>query len=139
MSSVTSSSMPEQPNQLPPIPTDMNQTAPPVPVLSPVAPARKPNLSLWLTGLLVALVGSLAVIYLTSPSKNQNKPVLTPGTTPAVVTMTPLRTLSPIASQSAFLLLQQSVASLSASLTTYAVEDPGLSPPVLDLPLGFAN
>lgn len=52
-------------------------------------------------------------------------------------TPTPVRILSEIASQSAFTTLLQTHASFSASLTATSLDDPSLSPPVLDLPLGF--
>lgn len=52
-------------------------------------------------------------------------------------TPTPVRVLSGIATQSAFMALQQSQASLSAGLAGTNLDDPSLSPPVLDLPLGF--
>lgn len=58
----------------------------------------------------------------------------TPTHTPSP---TPLRQLSQLASQSGFLSLEQEVASLSAKINSYSVQDPSLSPPELTLPLGF--
>jgi cytoskeletal protein RodZ len=48
-----------------------------------------------------------------------------------------VRQESTIASQSAFLSTQQSVASLAASLSTLTITDTILNPPVVELPLGF--
>lgn len=57
-----------------------------------------------------------------------------PSTAPVI-----LRTASPIASQSAFLELDMAINSLNAAITGYVVQDLTLTPPVLDLKLGFTN
>lgn len=67
------------------------------------------------------------------------QPTTAPSPQTLQPTPTPERHLSLIATQSAFLQLQSNVASLSASIQNVIVSDPILSPPVLDLPLGFSN
>lgn len=54
-------------------------------------------------------------------------------------TPTPVRILSTIATQSAFINFENTIASLSSQLNNYVVDDPSLSPPVLDLPLGYTR
>lgn len=61
-------------------------------------------------------------------------PNVAPSSSPAI-----LRTPSAIASQSAFLELDAAINSLNAGITGYVVQDLTLSPPVLDLKLGFTN
>lgn len=50
-----------------------------------------------------------------------------------------VRQESAIATQSAFLNAVQSVASLSASLSTLTITDTILNPPAIELPLGFSD
>lgn len=62
--------------------------------------------------------------------------VVTPTPAP---TPTPVRFPSNIATLSAFLALEEKTASLSAAVAGYVVEDPSLTPPVLELPLGLTQ
>ena len=84
----------------------------------------------------IFLIGSLIVAG--TKSTTPTPLVLTPTPT-TIPTPTPQRTPSAIASQSAFQLLDASVQSLANDLSTLTIQDPSLSPPVLDLPLGFSN
>jgi len=68
----------------------------------------------------------------------QIKPSASVTTNPIGTQPTPSnREQSIIASQSAFLNAQQSVASLSASISTLTITDTILNPPAIELPLGF--
>jgi hypothetical protein len=44
-----------------------------------------------------------------------------------------------VASQAAFLRLNEAVQTMSAAIGSYNTQDPTLSPPVLELPLGFST
>lgn len=101
----------------------------------PVEPAPA-NRRLWIIAGAVTVACILALLLiknlLTAPKP---EPIhIPPSPTP---TPTPIRILSAVATQSAFLALEQAQASLSASLAGTNLDDPSLSPPVLDLPLGL--
>ncbi|MBI3342897.1 hypothetical protein HY032_01955 [Candidatus Gottesmanbacteria bacterium] len=86
----------------------------------------------------VIIIG-LIVLYgvrtmLSTPNDAPVQVVETPTPSP-----TPIRVLSNIASQSAFVSLEQARTSLSGSLDGTNLDDPSLSPPVMDIPLGFAR
>ena len=109
--------------------------APNAPV--PQVPQPKPVFPLWGAALIAILIGGGVLLTWRSFQQNEGFPAV-PTPTPTVVpTPTPIRTLSALASQSAFLSLATNVASLSTQLRNFVTEDPSLSPPVLDLPLGF--
>ncbi len=103
----------------------------------PVATAKTAQKPLVIAGVIVLLVGTIG-LFIYKNLQKPPKPVLVVQTQPTP-TPTPTRIFSPLATQSAFLKLQSTVASLSAQLNNYVVDDPSLSPPVLDLPLGFAQ
>ncbi len=118
--------------------TTVNQPPMPPPVTGP-APAPRPNLNLWPIAAVVVVAGIFILIALTATTairgrQSQQSPAATLMPTP-----TPIRNFSPLATQSAFLQLVAGAASLSASLNNYSPQDPSLSPPTLDLPLGFQN
>ncbi len=114
------------------------------PVITPIAPpplveepkprrlakARIAGISI---GLIILVV--VAAITIQMSQKNQVATTLTPQ--PTIPTPTPIRILSKIATESAFMNLETSVASLSAVMAGYPISDPSLKPPVLDLKLGF--
>ncbi|KKU82365.1 hypothetical protein A2973_01065 [Candidatus Gottesmanbacteria bacterium RIFCSPLOWO2_01_FULL_49_10] len=111
----------------------------PVPMQRPLVTPTFSNLSIWITAGVSILVGVsiLAGIgwYLNrAPRKTIQTPVPTQTPTP-----TPRRELSIIASQSAFQSLDTSSQALMGAIRGYIPEDPSLSPPVLDLPLGFSQ
>lgn len=112
----------------------------PDPTISPhVVPVvqKKPAFPLWGAALIAICIGG--GVFLTWRSFRQTAAIpAVPSPTPtAIPTPTPIRTLSALASGSAFLSLSTNVASLSTLLRNFVTEDPSLSPPVLDLPLGF--
>ncbi len=135
-----------------PQPTAQPQTNPLVPGMStedqsdspsaqypaPIAYKGAPNTKLWLVAAVTILLGISVLVLLRQYFFVQPAPPqqTAPSPTP---TPTPVRRPSAIATQSAFLLLDASVSSLSASIENYVVDDPMLSPPVLDLPLGFSQ
>lgn len=106
----------------------------PIPV--PITEGKKPAARLWLIagGVIVAgLIGLMvASKILNAPKTPTVRVARAPTPTP-----TPVRVLSAVATQSAFMTLEGRHASLSASLVGTNLDDPSLSPPALDLPLGF--
>ena len=92
----------------------------------------------WLVGAGVTIAGILLLILLRSlwPAPPPNTPTIAPSPTPSP---TPIRKLSPIATQSAFTSLEARLASVSAAISGTNLDDPSLSPPVIDLPLGFVQ
>lgn len=72
--------------------------------------------------------------------KTVQQTTTTTSTTPTPAANAPskiMRQESAIATQSAFLRVSQSVASLSASVQTLTITDTMLNPPAIELPLGF--
>lgn len=105
------------------------------PIAEPTQPKRA--FPLWGAASIAVLIGAglfLTWRSLTSAPGAPQAPTPTPTLVP---TPTPIRTLSRLASESAYLALEVNVASLSSGLRTFITEDPSLSPPVLELPLGF--
>jgi hypothetical protein len=102
-------------------------------------PARKPLIPPWLLALLVVLAGTLVVLAATGVFSRPQTALQAPAEALPTPTPTPVRALSAIASQSAFLALEAAVASLSANIQALPPQDPSLSPPVLDLELGFGE
>lgn len=84
----------------------------------------------------IVVAGSILFAAGSRPKPTPPPPVVYTTPTP---TPTPVRELSPLASQSAFLALEQSVASLSGAIGRLNIYDNTLAPPVLDLPLGFKD
>lgn len=92
---------------------------------------------LWLIAVIVIATGIVVLFTITKLMGVPPGPTRQVVEPPEVSPTRPVRTLSTIATQSAFMALEQAHASLSASLTGTNLDDPSLSPPVLDLPLGF--
>jgi len=64
-------------------------------------------------------------------------PIPTPTETPTPSPKT--KSVIPLATQSAYLSLTESIASLSSQIQAMQVSDTTLSPPTIELPLGFPN
>ena len=103
----------------------------------PLPPESKKR-DIWIIAGVVVLIGIVGLIVIRN--------VYTPSPTPIVVkeetptpSPTPVRALSAIATQSAFLALVEAYASFSSSLAATNLDDPSLSPPIFDLPLGFTR
>lgn len=103
----------------------------------PTAPDVKDN-RIWFVGIGVIIVGILLLVLVRSfwPAQVPEVPIIVPSATPSP---TPVRELSPVATQSAFISLETRLASVSAAITATNLDDPSLSPPVIDLPLGFVQ
>lgn len=105
------------------------------PVPAPVPPVQA-NRRLWIIAEAVTVACMLALLLIRNLLMAPKPEPVTVAQSPTP-TPTPIRILSAIATQSAFLALEQAQASLSAGLAGTNLDDPSLSPPVLDLPLGF--
>lgn len=116
---------------------------PQVQAFTPVAkpPAQSPHRFpfVWILVLCILFGAAFgAGIFLrTKKEESVQQAAPTPTLLP---TETPVhRQIDPIATSSAYLKLEGYVASLSASLSAYQVENQSVAPPVLDLPLGFTQ
>lgn len=109
---------------------------PSVPV-APIESRPKPSFPLWGAALIAIFIGGGMLLTWSSFQQNEGFPTLPTPTPTTIPTPTPIRALSALASGSAFLSLEANVASLSTLLRNFVTDDPSLSPPVLDLPLGF--
>lgn len=127
----TSPTPPEQPS--PPQPSFPNPTAPPLPGMPPPAPSH----NLIIAASIAIILGIGAVFGWKAITSQKPVSVAPSPTPPPTPTPTPIRVFSALSTESAYLYLDARVASLSASVKNYVVEDPSLSPPVLDLPLDF--
>ena len=123
----------------------MNQTTP-TPVLPAVQPpsqqthvittAPKRTFDKRYLFLFIILIG-IGGGFVTATRQPTPIPLPTPSDTP---TPTPKsKPVVPFATQSAYLDLTKSVASLSGVIRTLQVSDTTLSPPTIELPLGFPN
>ena len=72
-------------------------------------------------------------------ARRQPTPIALPTPTDTPTSTPKAKPVVPFATQSAYLDLTKSVASLSGVIGTLQVSDTTLSPPTLELPLGFPN
>lgn len=105
----------------------------------PAAPSPQPKKPfdlryVFVTIIVLALVaGIVAVVW--RPKEEAPAPTPTPTLTP-----TPIKRVTiPLATQSAYLNLVAGAASLSSSINTLQINDTTLSPPTIELSLGFPN
>lgn len=114
-------------------------TPQPTPVEENVSEQRLTNpLPGWLPTAGVILLILISIFAITNVRRSAAP--ATPGPAPsAVPSVRSNQPLSPLATQSAFLSLQASLATLSAHVTTLSTQDSTLTPPTLDLPLGFTQ
>lgn len=114
------------------------------PIIAPIAPPplieepkprrlAKTSIAGISIGLIILVI--VAAIAIQMNQKNQVATHLTPQ--PTIPTPTPIRILSKIATESAFMNLETSVTSLSAVIAGYPISDPSLTPAKLDLSIGF--
>lgn len=116
-------------------PVNYGPVRPPAgPVQAPAPPTPKVNPLIIIAGVVfILIVGS---ILFTSGKK----PIVTVAPTPIpseTPSPTPLRILTAFATQSAFMQFEKTVDDLPGIIQSAAVQDTNLSPPVLDLKLGF--
>lgn len=83
----------------------------------------------------IMLLGGLSFILYSRFTKQLQPVVTAPIPLPTIIAPSPVRQIPAVATQSAFLRLDSSVASLTGAISAYSVEDPSLSPPVLEVPL----
>ncbi len=93
---------------------------------------------IWIIAGVVILIGIIGLFVIRSLYKPSPIPIVVREETPTP-SPTPVRILSAIASQSAFMALVEAYSSFSSSLTATNLDDPSLTPPLLDLPLGFTR
>lgn len=112
----------------------------PLPETIPIEPlppeSRKRDI--WIIAGVVVFIGIIGLIVIRNVYKPSPTSIVVREETPTP-SPTPVRSLSAIATQSAFIALDEAYSSFSASLTATNLDDPSLSPPVLDLPLGFTR
>jgi hypothetical protein len=125
-------------SQPPPPLTPPIQPVIPEPTVQPpiVQPPIKRSFDLRYLFLVLLIIGLGGAFF-----AMRRLPVSTPPPTPSdTPTPTPkLKPVTPVATQSAYLELTKGVASLSASISTMQVSDTTLTPPTVELPLGFPN
>ena len=106
------------------------------PAPEPVVPSKS-GFPLWGAAIIAICIGGGVLLTGRAFQQNEGFSAVPTPTPTAIPTPTPIRTLSALASGSAFSSLETNVASLSSQLRNFVTEDPSLTPPVLDLPLGF--
>ena len=119
----------------PQTPAEGTQHVPPEPVKEAPQVPKRPIILWLLVALAVALVWLFASRNLNRFGLGGTEP--TPTTTLTETTPTPALTPAPLATESAYMVLQGTVASLSAQISASVVTDATLNPPVINLPLGF--
>ena len=131
-----------QPTVPPEIPVQEASTAlPQAPVPPPIPPVHtsKPNtLYLIIAGVLCVGILIVSMLYLRSSSPEKTEPVATVSPT-AIPTPTPPPNISRLASTSAFIAFSEEIASFSAVLDTFTLQDSTLAPPIMDTDLGLSN
>lgn len=125
----------------PETPTSQEQAFQPViqpSVEKPYTEKPKSKLVPILLGITVILLGGIYGMLISQVKKTPAATVVnatpTPTATPSISTTQPL---SGIATTSAFVNLESTVASLSSAINALNVSDTTLNPPTLDLPLGL--
>jgi len=103
---------------------------------SPPIHQTKGTLMMWFVALGV-IVGGVLLLSMFRSSIIPTKPALPEATIAPLPSPTPIRNVSAIATQSAFISLEQHAASVSSAIANTNLDDPSLSPPSIDLPLGF--
>jgi len=132
--------------QEPPNPQILPQSEQPVtygPVLSrsPGSPIQKNTHSYTkplLAVLFIIFIFIVGAIFLISRKQPQTSLAPTPAPTIAP-TPTPVRAIAPYATQSAFIAFEKEVTELPQIIRQANLDDQTITPPVLDLPLGFSN
>lgn len=140
--------------QKPPAPQVPTSPAPSVPVAPmegsvasaattpPASPPKKPGLPkntiLLIGGILLLSLVVFSFLFLQSNQTQQSaEPEEIVPT--EVLTPTPLPNLSRISTTSAFRAFREEVASFSAVLNTFTLQDPAFTPPVFETELGLQN
>lgn len=115
-------------------------TPPEAPIAVKQAPStiqiKRNQLMVWVIAGIVIVAG-IMLLYIFRSSIIPPKPqppevIIAPLPSP-----TPIRNFSAIATQSAFMSLEQNASSVSSAIANTNLDDPSLTPPSIDLPLGF--
>jgi len=108
-----------------------------VPVQQPIVQKpQKKGFDLRYLFLVLIIIGISGGLF-AATRKPAPIPIPTPTDTPTPSPKS--KSLVPLATQSAYLSLTQSIASLSSQIQQMQVSDTTLSPPTIELPLGFPN
>ncbi|MCX8008640.1 MAG: hypothetical protein N3A54_02960 [Patescibacteria group bacterium] len=83
------------------------------------------------------IIGAIAFFVFQQITKKPEKPTITTVVVTPTPTPTPFRYPTNVSTTSAFLELEQTIASFSNRLDEFSKHDPSLSPPNLILPLGL--
>lgn len=123
------------------VPTPEPQTNPAVVPVSPGIPPAPKGISQKKLFMIIGAVLGIAILisgffYLQSTRQPpaEPEPIIEPTQTP---TPTPIPNLSRIATTSAFAAFSAEIASFSATLDSFSLQDSTLAPPSLDLELGL--
>lgn len=126
--------------QHPPVAPD-----PPPQPYAPPAPQSTPKKSTYKTGLIAGIVlliivfGALILSQSMPSSLGDNENIPSPTVLAPTQPSIQSRTRMSFATTSAFLAVQESIASLSAQISNQSLEDERLSPPNIDITLGFSK
>lgn len=116
-----------------PVETQPVATPPP----PPTPPIKTPNMKYVAVGGCVVIFLVLIFYMLNRRNSNETTPVPVATTPTPLATATPVQQVSAIATTSAFITFAENVASLSATVNAFSLQDGALSPPTLDLEIGF--
>lgn|GEM_PF-677768 len=111
---------------------------PPVPPKKAAGPIGSKNILILITAILAVGIFLFGFLYVRSsaPAPVEQPAAITPTVLPSP---TPQPNLSRISTTSAFMSFSQDIASFSAILNTFALQDPSLVPPILDIELDLKN
>jgi len=134
----------EQPAGTPPITTDIQENATLEPALQPSSAPVPPEMTKkrvpWVAILLGVAILMMGAIYGLQVGRSVKVQTPTPSVAPTANPTTETvkqRELAPVATASAFLEIERSIASLSAAINAMNTNDTSLNPPSIELPLGL--
>lgn len=104
----------------------------------PPTPVAKPSKRVFVVGGILFFIVVLSTLVFMKSQVNSRK-VVVPSPTPfEIITPTPLRKPSFIASSSAFMQFTDEVASFSARINSFTMQDATLTPPIFDTAIEIA-
>ncbi len=99
---------------------------------------KEKNIShVWMAAFLAMTVIAAGIYFIRQKVMEQAPVPTKPTPTTVYLSPTPVRDPNPIATSSAFILLQTRLSELSKSINQYKIVDSSILPPPLDLDLGF--